>query len=202
MMESLFLEWVTWVVCILLLITKLTQCLFYPSIWKVILTISPHTIGSDNYGKEYYPRRISPSLGLITGYPHLLAIMLGPQPLAMMRPPTDNSKEIQELQNKFNELLVKVANAREQRPKPTNQGTNFWCANCNGHDHLPIECPISIEGDKSKMKCNFCGGKHHISASWNLEEVKSIREEKQPNNVTFKRPFIHLPYKPNDSRPW
>lgn len=49
----------------------------------------------DNYGKEYYPRRVSPTLGLITRNPQLPAIMPGPKTLAIMPPSVDDSKEIQ-----------------------------------------------------------------------------------------------------------
>jgi hypothetical protein len=80
--------------------------------------------GMDSYGRDYYPRRVlnPPPLAIRTPQD------IRSQPLAIKAVPEDNNiKEISDLQQKFKELSVQLANAREKRPKATNQGTNVWC---------------------------------------------------------------------------
>jgi hypothetical protein len=88
----------------------------------------------DSYGQDYYPRRVlnPPPLAMRTPQD------IRSQPLAIKAVPEDNNtKEIIDLQQKFKELSVQLANARDKCPKATNQRTNVWCTNCGGHGHLP-----------------------------------------------------------------
>jgi hypothetical protein len=169
--------------------------------------------GMDSYERDYYPRRILNPQPLAIRTP----LELKPQPLDIKAAPEDsNTKEIIELQQKFKELSVQLANAKDKRPKATNQRTNVWCANCGGHGHLPTECssPINNKG----KKCSYCGGKgHDITTCWNISEVRMVvidtnnhpgpnrNVNKAPYSVTSKRPFtrpnVEPPYKPGDGRP-
>jgi hypothetical protein len=139
------------------------------------------------------------------------------QPLAIKAIPEDNNtKEIIDLQQKFKELSVQLANARDKRPKAINQRTNVWCTNCGGQGHLPSECSSAIT-NKGK-KCSYCGGRRHdITTCWNISEVRTMVTDgnnpswpkknvnKTPYSVTSKRPFtrpnVGPPYKPGDGRP-
>jgi hypothetical protein len=169
--------------------------------------------GMDSYGQDYYPRRIlnPPPLAMRTPQD------IRSQPLAIKAIPEDNNtKEIIDLQQKFKELFVQLANARDKRPKATNQRTNVWCTNCGGQGHLPSECSSAIT-NKGK-KCSYCGGRgHDITTCWNISEVRTVVTDgknqswpkknvnKAPYSVTSKRSFIRPnvgpPYKPGDGRP-
>jgi hypothetical protein len=102
-------------------------------------------LGMDSYGRDYYPKRVlNPQPLAIRAPPEIR-----PQPLAIKTTPEDsNTKEIIELQQKFKELSVQLANAKDKHPKATNQRTNVWCTNCGGHGHLLTECssPINNKG--------------------------------------------------------
>jgi hypothetical protein len=131
------------------------------------------------------------------------------QPLAIKAIPKDNNtKEIIDLQQKFNELSVQLANVRDKRPKATNQRTNVWCTNCGGHGHLPSKCSSAITN--KRKKCSYCGGRgHDITTCWNILEVRTVvidnnnqswpkkNVNKTPYNVTSKRPFT----RPNNQPP-
>jgi hypothetical protein len=126
--------------------------------------------GMDSYERDYYPRRILNPQPLAIRTP----LELKPQPLDIKAAPEDsNTKEIIELQQKFKELSVQLANAKDKRPKATNQRTNVWCTNCGGHGHLPTKCssPINNKG----KKCSYYGGKgHDITTGWNISEVRTV----------------------------
>jgi hypothetical protein len=139
------------------------------------------------------------------------------QPLAIKAVPEDNNiKEISDLQQKFKELSVQLANTRDKLPKATNQRANVWCTNCGGQGHLPSECSSAIT-NKGK-KCSYCGGRgHDITTCWNISEVRTVVTDgdnqswpkknvnKAPYSVISKRPFtrpnVGPPYKPGDGRP-
>ena len=166
----------------------------------------------DSYGRDYYPRRIlnPPPIAIRT------LLKMKTQPLAIKATPEDSiTKEIIDLQQKFKELSVQLVNAREKRPKATNQRTNVWCTTCGGHGHLPSECPSTLT-PKGK-KCSYCGGRgHDITTCWNILEVRVVVADnnsqpwpkkpptKTPYSVTSKRPFtrpnVGPPYKPGDGR--
>jgi hypothetical protein len=136
------------------------------------------------------------------------------QPLALMPTKDDaQTKEIQDLQQKFKKLSVQIANSKERRPRPTNQRTNIWYTNCGGHGHLPIECSTPI-GNKNSLRCSYCKGKgHDVTTCWNLSDVISVvasnnqwtKQAKNNYKINSKRPFtrpnVGPPYKPNDGRP-
>jgi hypothetical protein len=169
--------------------------------------------GMDSYGRDYYPKRVLNPQPLAIRAP----LDIRPQPLAIKATPEDsNTKEIIELQQKFKELSVQLANAKDKHPKATNQRTNVWCTNCGGHGHLPIEClsPINNKG----KKYSYCGGRgHDITTCWNISEVRTVvtdnNNQPWPNknankvsySVTSKRPFtrpnVGLSYKSGDGRP-
>jgi hypothetical protein len=77
----------------------------------------PHSVynqpGMDGYGRDYYPRRVLNPQPLAVRPP---LTMKETRPLAITAPIEDvNSKEITELQQKFKELSVQLANARDKR---------------------------------------------------------------------------------------
>jgi hypothetical protein len=163
----------------------------------------------DSYGRDYYPKRVINPTPLAIRPLHDIRM----QSLAIM-PAKDDAqpKEIQDLQQKFKELSVQIANSKERRPRPTNQRTNIWCTNCGGHGHLPIECSTPI-GNKNNLRCSYCKGKgHDVTTCWNLYDVRSVVAsnnqwtEQAKNNYkinskrSFTRPNVGPPYKPNDGR--
>ena len=82
--------------------------------------------------------------------------------------------EIQALQDKFQELEVKINEWRDKRRKATNERTNILCSNCKKYGHLATECRQSL-GDKSKLRDNYCGAKEHdITTCKNIREVKTF----------------------------
>ena len=79
-------------------------------------------------------------------------------------------------------MEVKINEGRDKRPKDTNERTNVWCSNCKKHGHLATECRQPI-GDKSKLRCNYCGTKRHdITSCRYIKGVKTLIEDKPSQN--------------------
>jgi len=124
------------------------------------------------------------------------------------------NKLVEEMAN----LRVQITNALVKRLKPTNTRTNVWCTNCQGHSHLPIECPsTSTESNNNRPRCAFCGRNHPTNKCWNLASIKQdIQDVKQVlqtdsnkswinktniNQKPFTKPNNGPPYRPNNNCP-
>jgi hypothetical protein len=139
------------------------------------IAINPNSVynqpSMDSYGRDYYPKTvINPTPSAIRPPQDVKT-----QPLTIMPARDDaQTKEILDLQQKFKELLVQIANSKERRPRPTNQRTNIWYTNCGGYGHLLTEFSTSIS-NKNNLRCSYCKGKgHDVTTCWNLSDVRSV----------------------------
>ncbi|HYP42877.1 MAG TPA: hypothetical protein VEQ18_02540, partial [Candidatus Nitrosocosmicus sp.] len=180
-----------------------------PSLYPPTRHHPSHIYGIDPQGRDIYPRRGEELLRLEAPPP-----IYNPKPLAIKPPTIDPVTDpISKLEKKLNDLTIRFTQAREKRPKSSNQRTNMWCTNCKGHGHLAHECPSPTVGNISfEIKCQLCGGNHPTERCWNLGKAVAAISElqnnnnrnpqtnsvKPPYNIASKRPFT----RPNNGPPY
>ena len=101
----------------------------------------------DNYAKDHVPRINKNLLRIERAQPGYVA---NPKPLAIKAPPDPILDLITKLEKKFTELAIQVIGGSKKRPKANNQQVNMRCSNCQGHGHLPPQCPYPITRYKVK----------------------------------------------------